>query len=216
MTTMWKPGTSKPKSAPDEEMSTPMKVQTTTTSSLSSTTTTPASSKKDSSSAKKKLSGATMGMRFMLRSKPTESSKPSTTPSPKKEEDRMDIDESDNGESDEEDDGTSSNLPQIATASDMYGLKGSLLGRRSFGGFNKFASENWNENLESYHSGKAGERAKKQHISDDELLERYKNYVHGRGDFGGVDKAAAAPVGNLKKQQRKSQSPRSGEKRQRR
>lgn len=161
---------------------------------------------------KKKLSGATLGMRFMNR---RVESKAKRTPVKPSDEETMDVcnDESDSNE-------PTSHLPQVATASEMYGLKSDLVGRRSFGGFHKSVSETWTCSLDAYTDGRAGERAKKEHVSDEELLRRYEEYIKGRGNLGGIDKAAAGPFGNLaekvkNQRRRKNQSPQSGEKRKR-
>ena len=113
----------------------------------------------------------------------------------------------------------SMSVPQIATSSDMYGMKSDLIGRRSFGGYRPKVSETWKSAITAWEKGKAGDKAAREHISDEELLRRYKHYVTGKGNFGDIDAAAAAPIGNLadklKKGRRKSQSPTRGEKRKR-
>jgi hypothetical protein len=201
---MWKPGTSKPKSE-----ALPQK----------------GSKKEDSgdviaengqgrlpcaiSGSKKKLSGATMGMRFMARKMEAEEARKKTL---KEKEEREQMEwtaEQDSGpveECDEE-----AQVPQEATPSDMYGLRSDLIGRRSFGGVQPKVNDTWKSSWNEWEKkGNASEKSV--HISDDELLRRYKN--------GNVDStAAAAPIGNLqdkvKKGKRKNQSPHRGEKRKR-
>ena len=96
--------------------------------------------------------------------------------------------------------GTFAVLLQEATPSDMYGIKSDLVGKRSFGGFHKSVQDTWNASRQSLEKDQhtSSSSSSSQHISDDELLRRYQEYVRGRG--GGleqVDHAAAAPIGNL-------------------
>ena len=131
--------------------------------------------KNANSLTKTKLSGSTMGMRFMRRSAESPSAKP---------------DEVDGEASSAE---TRPNT-RIATSSDMYGAQ--LIGRRAFGNFNKSVSDNYTHAKNAYEGTTSSK--KKQHISDEELLQRYKDHRNGRGNgLDQVDKAAAAPIGNL-------------------
>lgn len=159
-----------------------------------------------------------MGMRFMQRKMEAEEAQRKTLEE-KKEQDKMEwaAEQDDSGEGGPAEGGESvAYAAQVATPSDMYGLQSDLIGRRSFGGYRPIVKETWNSALRAWKTGKAGnDEAGKEHISDEELLRRYKHYVSGKGDLSGhgVDPAAAAPVGNLqnrlkKGQQRKNQSPR--------
>jgi hypothetical protein len=117
-------------------------------------------------SAKKALSGSTMGMRFMQKRNQQQS------PAPKKEEDK------DNDDMKVDDDHA---ITDEATNSDMYGMQSDLIGRRSFGGFKPKVDNNW-QDCRRYISGEDNEGTKKKHVSDDELLQRYKELVKGRSD----------------------------------
>eukprot|EP00593_Proboscia_inermis_P005714 CAMPEP_0171322274 /NCGR_PEP_ID=MMETSP0816-20121228/114857_1 /TAXON_ID=420281 /ORGANISM="Proboscia inermis, Strain CCAP1064/1" /LENGTH=154 /DNA_ID=CAMNT_0011820711 /DNA_START=164 /DNA_END=628 /DNA_ORIENTATION=+ len=68
--------------------------------------------------------------------------------------------------------------PEMASSSDMYGITAQIVGRRSFGGFNKSVEETWKSDLESRESGRISSRAMKLEVSDEELLRRYEKYVH--------------------------------------
>jgi hypothetical protein len=192
---MWKPGTSKPKTE-----ALPQK-----------------DNKKEesggmpsaSSASKKKLSGATMGMRFMARKIEADEARRKTLKERQEQEQMEWTAEQDNGDGPAEED-EEAQLAQEATASDMYGLRSDMIGRRSFGGFQPKVNDTWKSAWNEWEKkGNASEKILP--ISDDELLCRYKN--------GRVDSTAAAPIGNLqdklKKGKRRNQSSHHGEKRKR-
>jgi hypothetical protein len=159
-----------------------------------------------------------MGMRFMQRKMEAEAARQEAQRE-KKQQEKMEWtataqDDDEQGTSDDEME--TSHVPQTATSSDMYGAKSDLIGRRSFGGFRPHVSDTYKSTCTAWEKGKTED--KKEHISDDELLRRYKDYRSGKGDM--VDSPAAAPIGNLqeklkKRGKRKSQSPHKGEKRKR-
>mmetsp|Transcript_18321 Transcript_18321/g.27781 ORF Transcript_18321/g.27781 Transcript_18321/m.27781 type:complete len:152 (-) Transcript_18321:318-773(-) len=121
---MWKPGTPKPPVESKELAKTPKNT--------------------------KRLSGSTMGMRFMQ--KQNISSPASSLSSPRPHQENND-----------------KAFQEIRTASnsDMYGVLSDLIGRRSFGGFKKPVDNNWQACLR----GKEEDITQK--ISDEELLKRY-------------------------------------------
>jgi len=126
---MWKPGTSKP-------------------SVEKKPTKTPPSAKR--------LSGSTMGMRFMQkRNTPVASTS------------------SELQQTSQENDYTTCRSISTASNSDMYGVQSDLIGRRSFGGFKKPVDDNWQACLK----GRAEHRI--QRMTDEELLRRYKESRHG-------------------------------------
>lgn len=91
---------------------------------------------------------------------------------------------------------------QIATQSDMYGISASTqtIGRRSFQNFNKSVETSWKKALDMQQQLAADERAERDHITDEELLKRYEQYVKGRGDMVSDSKGRSKrnSVGNLK------------------
>ena len=122
--------------------------------------------------AKTTLSGSTMGMRFMQRT--TEQHTKSTKTI-----------------------AVEQDVRQMATPSDMYGSQSDLIGRRSFGNFNKSVGENYTQAKNTY-EGNISSSQKGQHLSDNELLQRYKDHIHGHGNgLNEVNKESAAPIGNL-------------------
>mmetsp|Transcript_6517 Transcript_6517/g.6122 ORF Transcript_6517/g.6122 Transcript_6517/m.6122 type:complete len:216 (-) Transcript_6517:220-867(-) len=196
---MWKPGTAAPLSE-DASTKTPEKRKSNVSStqkipSKSSSSNGPATST-SSSGTKTKLSGATMGMRFMQRKSDAaadakrireeqnkvraEEAKFEWTAEEKqsKETDQMDADDSmdvvviDEG-------GSSCDIPKVATASDMYGISAEIIGRRSFGGFRKCVAETWKEAVDMIQYNHDVRKGDKKHISDEELLKRYEKYVKG-------------------------------------
>ena len=209
MSKMWKPGTAKPKSEALSEKD----------SKEASWDVTPNGQGRlpaASSGSMKKLSGATMGMRFMQRKLEAEEARKMTLQEREEREQMEWTAEQDNGDGPAEEE--AAQRPQEATASDMYGLRSDLIGRRSFGGFRPSVNDRWKSAWNEWErKGKSSDKTL--HISDDELLRRYKDYVTGKGEIGEIDPAAAAPIGNLqdklKKGRRKSQSPYCGEKRKR-
>jgi hypothetical protein len=191
---MWKPGTEKPKS---QSPKTPRQEPKQNGKSEDITPLKSASSlkKSASSSAKKRLTGATMNMRFMKRKKETEEYderrksgglSPMAAPSSK---DVADAPEKDDPMDIEEDASFSR-----ATPADMHGMLSSLIGRRSFGGFNAAMEEAWKESKAALEDTQLEKPKNK--VSDEELLQRYKNLVEHRS-------GASRPVGNLKDKGRK-------------
>jgi hypothetical protein len=180
---MWKPGTDKPvKKSPK----TPKRETSEHGLSLAGES----SAAKPTSSSKKRLSGATRNMRFMKRKKdsleheekvesgthsPISASSPKPADFASVQDDAMDVD-------DENDEPYSP-----ATVVDMYGMQASLIGRRSFGGFNPFVEETW-KNSKASIEHKIIDPKKK--ISDEELLKQYEDLVKGRS-------GSSRPVGNL-------------------
>lgn len=152
---MWKPGESKPVN--------PSSGPTKNATLVSKTT----------------LSGSTMGMRFMQRTKEQHTKAV-----------KIIVVEKD--------------VRQNATPSDMYGSQSDLIGRRSFGNFNKSVSDNYTQAKNTY-EGNVSSLQKEQHISDEELLQRYKDHIHGCGNgLNEVNRESAAPIGNLAKRKRKA------------
>jgi len=92
-------------------------------------------------------------------------------------------------------------VPLSATATDVYGVGAAIIGRRSFGNFNKAVQDTWAEAVESKSQERAGARAEKQQITDEELLQRYEKYVRGEGDMSGGGKSPS--IGNLQKKRKK-------------
>jgi hypothetical protein len=150
-----------------------------------------------------------MGMRFMARKREAEEAQRKTRKERQEREQMEWTAEQDNGDEPAEE-GEEAQIAQQATASDMYGLRSDLVGRRSFGGFQPKVNDTWKSAWSEWEKkGNASEKIL--HISDDELLRRYEN--------GNVDSSAAAPIGNLqdklKKGKRRNQSLHHGEKRKR-
>mmetsp|Transcript_53782 Transcript_53782/g.64886 ORF Transcript_53782/g.64886 Transcript_53782/m.64886 type:complete len:247 (-) Transcript_53782:30-770(-) len=219
---MWKPGASAP----------PPKTPTTSQSNITnSTSSTPKSKTPKGSSGKTKLSGATMGMRFMQRNRSSNKKTTSTSRTTSKKDENDDGDQeiisssstikkeiqswrtipssSHSGDGDVvmQDETNIENvlvstnggqiIPQIATPSDMYGIGAEIVGRRSFGGFNKAVESTYNESFELAKASQKGSRG--MDMSDDDILQRFGIYIREMkaDDDGDIDEAAAAPVGNL-------------------
>ena len=95
-----------------------------------------------------------------------------------------------------------------ATTSDMYGLAVQVVGRRSFGGFNRNTELTWKASYKSHQQGSSNSEPnnnnnnKQQKISDEELLARYANLVKSRNDKDNT----RTPVGNLKQKVRPRKS----------
>ena len=142
----------------------------------------------------KKLTGATMGMRFMQRKTPTKQSQNQTTseqpttstatpttpttPSPQHDD---------------------PSIPMTATASDMHGISAEIIGRRSYNNFHKSVQETYIAAVKSRKESKFDDKVEKQQITDEELLQRYEKYVKGKGDMGDTK---ARGIGSLKKRKR--------------
>ena len=150
-----------------------------------------------SATPRKRLSGGTMNMRFMKRHKPeaNSSSKESsdrtapdshTKRSPAhariQNNDAMDID----NENDMNIDNDFSDGSKYAQASsvDMYGIEAQLIGRRSFRGFNAPIERIWKDSKGQLENKGLNDRPGKK-VSDEELLQRYKDVARERGNKGG-------------------------------
>ena len=131
-----------------------------------------------------------------------------------------------------------------ATTSDMYGISVDIIGRRSFGGFNRSIESTWKDSYRAHReegnsrNNNNNRNNKNKHISDEELLARYANLVKHRNNNNNNNNNGANNnnnnanedmsrnvIGNLgdkvkpRKQQhqhRRSDPNRSGEKRKRR
>jgi hypothetical protein len=219
---MWQPGESKPEAASnhtDMNMDTLELGEAQGKGNKSSTPTHKNTSggntglQKTPLSSSKKLSGTTMNMRFMQRKaeekKQQEIRRRSAgdsmavdrAVSPKRpqhtNDDGEDDDDDDDDMSDDEEDDEAAF--QVAGAEDMYGPQAHVLGRRSFGGFNKPMEEA----MKSSHQSESGvDGNKKPKVSDDELLKRYEVYVKN----GRRPADAARPVGNLQKKRKANNS----------
>jgi len=156
---MWKPGTEKPsvashenqlrKTPPNKGKTPPNKGKT-----PSNQGTTPLS--------QKKLSGSTMGMRFMQKRNYASPGPVAASPSSKscqESADETQMVEQSNSE---------------CSNSDMYGIHSDLIGRRSFGGFKKSVDNNWRACLHG-----EDEQNKKPKITDEELLRQYEKLKRG-------------------------------------
>lgn len=94
-------------------------------------------------------------------------------------------------------------LFETATASDMYGIRCELIGRRSFNNFNKAVEETYQSAVHARRKNKLDTKVEKEHISDEELLRRYQQYVKGRGDMSNGGKKVVNNIGNLKEKAKK-------------
>jgi len=218
---MWKPGTRKPNSSFTAlSSSTPKKEEKKNGRSkqgfgidvggggngfgtASTRTNTPSSA-----TSRKRLSGGTMNMRFMKRrkgameSESNDISEKSTSKSPAKnsfhermrDKDAMDI-EGNNCSSSETDCNDGSKYAQ-ATSVDMYGMEASLIGRRSFRGFNTQIERIWKDSKSCLENRVVNHRPGGK-ISDEELLQRYQDIASQRTGGSG-----ARGVGNLEKKNR--------------
>jgi hypothetical protein len=170
---MWKPGASKPSPDDEQEKKAPEEPQNESKPS------------KKSPPRTHGLSGLTLNMRFMQRQKASgEQDEEKATP--------MDADESSSVEDDDDDERIR------ATPRDMFGDQALLLGRRSFGGFNRIVEQAWMDCYRSIRNEKSGKSASA--LSDKELLDRYEKLSNR--------KRQDRPIGNLdekiKKKRRKS------------
>jgi M-phase phosphoprotein 6 len=98
-----------------------------------------------------------------------------------------------------------------ATSADMYGIPGCVIGRRSFGGFNRPIEDTWKA---SYRALKEGGDRKRDQVSDEELLQRYATLVKHNRKSNDED-SSRRPVGNLGDKVKPRQKMGSGEKRKR-
>ena len=202
---------------------------------------------------KKKLSGATMGMRFMQRSSHNKNSSNSNhnhkissssasvdaIAKDEKLDEKLNVKNNDNNNNNGEHDNSyqwemnntkqqeqnqeqkeellssstttaSSSLFLFETASqsDMYGIRSEIIGRRSFNNFNKAVEETYQAAVYSRRQQKLDKKMSREQISDEELLNRYEQYVKGRGDmsggsgYGGKGKVVN-DIGNLKKKRKR-------------
>lgn len=197
---MWKPGTAAPPPPTNVSPKTPQNRKQNSSSSKIQ------SPKSSNSGTKTKLSGATMGMRFMQRKSiaaadakrikeeqnnaKAEQAEDEWTIHDKKETNEtgksMDVDE----------EKPSNGIPEVATTSDMYGISAEIIGRRSFGGFRKSVADTYDNAVQMIQYNRVSKKVEKQHISDDELLKRYEKYVKGHS-------SATVDVSKQKRDKRK-------------
>lgn len=210
---MWKPGSNKP----DDSVSTPgQKLPPSNDPHVSGNNACHSHNKqatKSSSSPRKRLSGSTMNMKFMKRKKEmmqneeqrkaataavvaaasngnssvSSSAAMSLHQQQQQEPTAMDVDHTLNTEADERFSDKDNNIhyARVSTSVDMYGMQAALIGRRSFGGFNPAIERAYSDSKASIEN-RASNRPK-QMISDEELLERYKEIAMQRdGDGRGV------------------------------
>lgn len=188
---MWKPGTAKPNnSTPKHEANAPGPGVGGGSNGSSSV-------KKPSTTAKK-LSTSTMGMRFMQRNndskqKEQEERKLCLQAAAARQNNRnrnhTTANASDSHEGvavkrerpKEEQSATSEGaiILELASSVDMYGVGSDIVGRRSFGGFHKAIRTTWEAALKRRTDEDASARNTKNHITDQELLDRYEKYVQG-------------------------------------
>lgn len=167
----------------------------------------------------KKLSGATLNMRFMQRKVEAETSTARKNRIRKDEDstiNQLDDSTMKNDESEYRSGDTNSmsisaeetmNYPHIATEVDMYGIGGSIIGRRSFGGFNKSVENTWEISYKTISKMNKSSEKKKVQMSDEELLRRYEKYLKGDDTFS----PKAAPIGNLEEKKNKKNRKRNRE-----
>jgi hypothetical protein len=86
-----------------------------------------------------------------------------------------------------------------ATPSDMYGIQSDLIGRRSFGGFNASMEEAWKDSKDFLETGRIERSKQSQHITDEELLQRYQDVAQNRNNTEGDRRKATnkRAIGNL-------------------
>ena len=174
----------------------------------------------NSDSSKKRLSGATLNMRFMKRKKETQQHQIQQRGGMQRQEgsissqdnysknssphDRQGMQQSTTSAMEIDDEGkmhrngSDSTVPGnpylIATPIDMYGVEGNMIGRRSYGGFNPAMEEAWKDSKAMIdNGGHIRSTANQKHISDEELLQRYREVVQNRDDDG-----KKRPIGNLR------------------
>jgi len=122
---------------------------------------------------KASLSGATLNMRFMQKSaaiKPTNERIQEVIAPPHETTTTVD---------------STLNVVQEATIADMYGVQ--AIGRRSFGGFHQSIETAWRRSDN-----------KSPKVSDEAMLQRYQDFVHGREQNN-------PPIGNLQVKNNKRQ-----------
>lgn len=105
----------------------------------------------------------------------------------------------------------SSALPLFETATqfDMHGTKSDIVGRRSYNNFNKPVEETYQGAVHARRKNKIDEKVSKEHISDEEMMKRYEEYVKKdrspsmRKTNNGGDRMMNVDVGNLKQKIKK-------------
>ncbi|KAG7359735.1 M-phase phosphoprotein 6 [Nitzschia inconspicua] len=203
---MWKPGSDRPsdpsrppgqKRPPSRSPNPPLSGGTNSTPTTSASSTSP----------RKRLSGTTMNMKFMKRKKEmiqneekrkaaaeaiaassNGESSVFAAPTPQQNQGPTPMDIDHNMNTDNSEAYLSANLDnnsqyaQVTTSVDMYGSQAALIGRRSFGGFNPAMERAYSDSKASVEN-RASDRPL-QKISDEELLERYKESVMQRESDG--------------------------------
>ncbi len=156
-----------------------------------------------SATPRKRLSGGTMNMRFMKRHKPDTNEEGSDRTAPDshtkqspaharlQNNNAMDIDSENDMKTENHYNDGSKYAP--ASSADMYGIEAQLIGRRSFRGFNEPIERIWKESKGRLENRGLNDRPGKK-ISDEELLQRYKDIARERGNKGG-----ARGIGNFDK-----------------
>jgi hypothetical protein len=203
---MWKPGKSKPAAISTDNIDMDTSETKEAKEQLQGMDT-KITSEKTPPSSKSSLSGATMNMRFMQRKseqKQQEQRRRSTGESravdeavspnrPQHNDGDGDDDDDDDDMSDDDEETTEF---QVAGSADLYGPQANVLGRRSFGGFNRPMEDAWKA---SHHQSDSLGRNSKAKVSDDELLKRYEDYVKN----GRRREDATRPIGNLQNKQKR-------------
>jgi hypothetical protein len=161
-----------------------------------------------SATPRKRLSGGTMNMKFMKRRKDainansnddsekrkSDSSKKNSSHARMQNNNAMDVEE--NSDISTEIGCEDGSKYAQATSVDMYGIEASLIGRRSFRGFNAPIQRIWKDSKAFLENGAVNNRPGNK-VSDEELLLRYKDTGKQRGSTGG-----GRGVGNLDKKNR--------------
>jgi len=184
---MWKPGSSKPSNKDKDNVHIPSHKKQNGNSAKS-----PSNNGNSSKSpSSKKLSGSTMGMRFMQRKKKDSSSstKPvihqnhnniHTTINKSVHNNNVDRKRENRDISKDDEQPTSEVIIlELASVVDMYGVGSDIIGRRSFGGFHKSVKNTYDTALKRRTDDHARSQNTKHQITDEELLERYEKYVKG-------------------------------------
>ncbi|CAB9527055.1 expressed unknown protein [Seminavis robusta] len=244
---MWKPGTAKPKnknkrkspSRSNSQGSGQPSAPAKDNKKKDNVPDTGPTAEASAAASQKKLSGALMNMKFMKRTSNRRQPQQPTKETPKTQETKTTPDNDDDPmEVDtapivahsplvvQRQHQQQQSIPHeqllvdaTATNTDMYGLSVAVIGRRSFGGFNRPVEASWKASYRAHKEGIIDTNSNNNNdakASDEELLKRYANLVKQR------DNAGRKPVGNLQekvKPRKKMQSPnnnKGGEKRKRR
>jgi hypothetical protein len=119
----------------------------------------------------------------------------------------MDVnDNNDNNDNNDDDhDSTSSSLDDEnfygqATSVDMYGMEASIIGRRSFRGFNPAVERIWKDSKACLSENSSSDIGNNHKLSDEELLLRYKDSAN----TSGADSGGRIAIGNLDKKKKKN------------